>query len=164
MATDREIIKYRQAGQAQTFGCSDPTGETAKIHTRYFEIKKTAADAMASSATAETATPVAPCPEKCRVKKVVIRSNAILAADNTDYVTATVKYRDSTGGNAVTVAVYDSRAANNGALVAYAPTTLTLTDANIICAADGCFTLTVAKGGSGKVLDISTFTIHAESV
>jgi len=161
--TDREIIKTRQQGQAATYNCTDPNTEIARIHTRYFQISKLA-DAMASTTTAETVTPPAPCPEKCIVQSVSIRGLAAVVADNTDYITATISYRDSTGGNAVTVAVYDSRAANNGGLTAFAPTACTVTKANAGCAAGGSFTLTVAKGGSGKVLPACTFNIHAESV
>lgn len=162
--TDREIVKNRQIGQAQDFGlAADPAVTFGLMHSRYFQITKLA-DAMASTTTAETVTPPAPCPEKCIVRAVSIRGDAAVAADNTDYITATIQYRDSTGLNNVTVAVYDSRAANTGALTAFAPAACVLTTANQACAAGGTFTLTVAKGGAGKVLPACVFNIHCEAV
>lgn len=161
--TDRELLKNRQIGTAADYNmAADPAITVGALHTDYFVISK-AADAMASTTTAETVTPPAPCPVKCIVKAVKLYGLAAVAADNTDYITATISYRDSTGGNAVTVAVYDSRAANAGALTAFAEKACTLTVANLVCAASGIFTLTVAKGGSGKVLPACTFTIFAEA-
>lgn len=75
-----------------------------------------------------------------------------IAADNTDYVTITISKRDGAGGSAVTVATYDSRAANQAAATAFVPKSFALsgTAANLNILTTDVLTITVAKGGSGK--------------
>lgn len=93
------------------------------------------------------------------LKEFNIRPTAAMAADNTDYVTITIKKRSAAGGAGTTVATYDSRAANNGALVAFATMaftlTATLTDRRLT--AGDCLTCTIAKAGAGKVVPASTY-------
>lgn len=75
-----------------------------------------------------------------------------IAADNTDFVTITVAKRDGAGGAAVTVATYDSRAANNGAVTAWVPKAFTLSAVagalNLL--ETDIITVTGVKGGAGK--------------
>lgn len=81
---------------------------------------------------------------------------AAVAADNTDYVTITIKKYVASDSYAtgVTVATYDSRAANQGAISAFTPAAFALsaTAANLAKLETDRYTLTVAKGGSGKTL------------
>lgn len=77
-----------------------------------------------------------------------------VAADNTDYVTATVSKRDGAGGAAVVMATYDSRAANQGAATAFVPMPFAL---SVVAGAlnlleTDVVTLTVTKSGAGKAL------------
>lgn len=81
-------------------------------------------------------------------------TGAAVAADNTDYVTITVSKRDGAGGAAVVLGTYDSRAANQGAVTAFVPAAFSL---SVVAGAlnvleTDVITLTVAKGGAGKVL------------
>jgi hypothetical protein len=76
---------------------------------------------------------------------------AVIAADNTDYITLTVAVRRAADyTTAVTLGTYDSRAANQGALVAFTPKSFSLTVANLALTAGDVITFTEAKGGSGK--------------
>jgi hypothetical protein len=79
---------------------------------------------------------------------------AAVAADNTDYVTITIAKRDGAGGGATTVATYDSRAANQGAVTAFVPAAFALsgTAAALRLLETDVLTITVAKGNAGKVL------------
>ena len=110
------------------------------------------ADAAASTTTAERAVSFRP-----HVKGTVAAiefTGAALAIGDTDYVTVTVSKRDGAGGGAVVLATYDSRAANDGAAVAFIPKAFTL---SVVAGAlylleTDVVTITVAKGGSGQVI------------
>lgn len=109
------------------------------------------ADAAASTATAERAIPR----KKLHGKVTAIEFvGAAIAADNTDYVTVTVSKRDGAGGAATSLGTYDTRAANNGAVAAFVPGAFTLsaTAADLDLLETDVVTLTVVKGGAGKVL------------
>jgi hypothetical protein len=83
---------------------------------------------------------VIPLPMACRVVACSIVDSDGVAADNTDYITATIT--GTTG--------YDSRAANQGALTADTPLALTLSTTGTVLAAGGQLKVVIAKGGSGK--------------
>lgn len=85
-----------------------------------------------------------PCPDRVEIVGVSITDTDGIAADNTDYVTATIT--GSTG--------YDSRAANQGALTADTPIPLTLSPTGVIVAAGGQLKVTLAKAGSGKATEM----------
>lgn len=111
----------------------------------------TLADAAANTTTAETAIHR----EKLHgVVTAVQFTGAAVAADNTDYVTITVAKRDGAGGGATTIATYDSRAANQGAVTAFVPASFSLSAVagalNLL--ETDVVTITVDKGGSGKTL------------
>ena len=111
------------------------------------------ADAAASTTTAERAIP------RSSVHGVVTSVKfvgAAVAADNTDYVTITIAKRGSSDAYAAatTIATYDSRAANEGAIAALTPESFTL---SVVAGAlnlleDDILTIVIAKGGSGKTL------------
>lgn len=108
-------------------------------------------DAAASTATAERIIPSA------KVHGLVTAIQfigAAVAADNTDYVTITIAKRDGSGGGAVTLGTYDSRAANQGGITAFTPAAFSLSAVagalNLL--ETDVITLTVVKGGSGKTL------------
>ena len=108
-------------------------------------------DAAASTATAEEV--MLRAKTHGTVTSIAYTGGAI-AANNTDYVTATVSKRDGAGGAAVVMGTYDSRAANQGAATAFTPMlfalsavagALNLLETDVV-------TLTIAKGGAGKVV------------
>jgi len=93
-----------------------------------------------AAATGEWAVPM-PC--SGRVVGAYITDTDGIAADNTDYVTATIS---GTNG-------YDSRAANQGALAADTPLALSLKASEVVLAAGSQLKITLAKGGSGKATE-----------
>jgi hypothetical protein len=81
-----------------------------------------------------------PLPMACEVIGCSIVDSDGVAADNTDYITATIT--GTTG--------YDSRAANQGALTADSPLDLTLSPTAVVLAKGAVLKVVIAKGGSGK--------------
>lgn len=119
-------------------------------------------DAAASTATAERIV-VRP-PVHGMVTSATFTGAAIVA-DNTDYITATLSKRDGAGGAAVVIATYDSRAANQGAVTAFVPMPLALSavaHALELLETD-VVTLTVVKGGAGKVLT-GAFLVNGKAI
>lgn len=81
-------------------------------------------------------------------------TGAAIAANDTDYITVTISKRDGAGGGAVVMATYDSRAASQGAVTAFTPAAFALSavaHALELLETD-VVTLTVVKGGAGKVM------------
>lgn len=113
----------------------------------------TITDAAANTATAERAIPSS---KIHGVVSSVTFAGAAVAANNTDYVTITIKRYTEIDSYAagITVATYDSRAANQGAIAAFTPAAFALsgTAANLNRLESDIFTITVVKGGSGKQL------------
>lgn len=108
-------------------------------------------DAAANTATTERAIPR----KKLHGKVVAIEFiGAAVAADNTDYFTATVSKRDGAGGGATVLGTYDSRAANQGAVTAFVPAAFSLSA--VAGALDlletDIVTITITKANSGKQL------------
>jgi hypothetical protein len=109
------------------------------------------ADSAAGTTTAEQ-----PIPRK-KVHGTIIGvdfTGVAVVASDTDYVTITVSKRDGAGGVAVSLATYDSRAANQGAVTAFVPASFALSAVagalNLL--ETDVVTVTVAKGNAGKVL------------
>lgn len=109
------------------------------------------ADAAANTVTAER--PMTREPVHGLITAITFDGLAV-AADNTDYVTATISKRDGAGGGAVVVGTYDSRAANQGAVTAFVPMAFSLSAVagalNLL--ETDVLTVAVAKAGAGKAL------------
>jgi hypothetical protein len=84
-----------------------------------------------------------PMPCAGRIVGAYITDTDGIAADNTDYVTATIY---GTNG-------YDSRAANQGALTADTPLALGLKASEAVLAAGSQLKVNLAKAGSGKATE-----------
>jgi hypothetical protein len=84
-----------------------------------------------------------PLPMACRIVAVSITDTDGIAADASNYVTATIT--GSTG--------YDSRAANQGALTADTPLALTLSPGGVVLAAGSQLKVTLAKTNSGQATE-----------
>lgn len=161
--TDREIIKNRQSGQAETYNCSDPKAEIAKIHSTHTAYDKGSDDATAATATSETYTGRVNL-NKVRVKAVYYTpTTGGITADASNNATITIKWRDSAAANPVTVATYTTDVAG-GSATQGVPKAMTLTQANTICAAGGSFTITITKAGTGVVVRAGSFTLELENV
>jgi len=94
-----------------------------------------------AAATGEWAAPM-PCAG--RIIAVYITDTDGIAADNTDYVDM-----DITGTTG-----YDSRAANQGALTADVPLSLSLSAGAVVLAAGSQLKAVLAKGGAGKATEM----------
>lgn len=91
-------------------------------------------------------------------------TGAAIAADDTDYITVTIAKRDGAGGGATTIATYDSRAANNGAVTAFVPAAFTLgTGTALDLLESDIVTVTTVKGGSGKVIT-GTILVNGKAI
>jgi len=90
---------------------------------------------------------------------------AACAADNTDYDTITIAKRGSADSYAAatTVATYDTRGANQGAIAAFTPAAFALSAVagalNLL--EDDVLTIVVVKGGAGKLLS-GAFTVNGK--
>lgn len=117
-----------------------------------FEIAwaKTAVDAMASTATAET--PVGFTYRAIDVVEIKIHPLAALTGDPTNNAVFTVSQRDSNGVNQLTVATLTTTAS----WVAFKPVSLVLsgTAANLILAAGSGLSVAITKGGTGVVVPV----------
>ena len=163
MPTDIEIIKYRDAGRAQTYGATDPNTAVRQQNTYFVTFAKAADDAMASTTTAETYTGKA-IPHKARIRAIYyVATTGGITSDPTNNATITLKTRDSAAANPLTVATYTSDTAG-GSVTQGAPFTMTLTAANVIVSALSTLTLTIAKGGSGVVVRAGEFIVELERV
>lgn len=132
---------------------------SAFIHAWY-----TITDAAAGTTTAERAIP------SSKIHGIINRVEfvgAAVAADNTDYVTITIRKHSLADAyvTGTTVATYDSRAANNGAISAFTPAAFTLsgTAANLEKLETDIYTIEVAKGGAGKQL-VGEITVNGKAI
>lgn len=120
------------------------------------------ADAAASTTTAEQA--ILRPAVRGTIDSITF-TGAAIAADNTDYITVTVSKRNGSGGGATVLGTYDSRAANNGAVTAFVPASFTLSvvaGALTLLSTD-IITITIAKGGSGKVIT-GAFLVNGKAI
>lgn len=163
MPTDREYLKYQQAGALQTSGAIDPTGEVAKAHSFLVEVVKAADDATAATTTAETYTGKM-LPVKGRLKSVrYYATTGGITADATNNATVTVSKRDSAAGNKLTVATMITNVAL-GNITQGVLKSATLTDANVIVDANSSFTFEIAKAGTGVVVRAGSLWLEFEAV
>ncbi len=122
MPTDREIVKERQAGQAQSYGVAalPKTGIVAEMHQAEFTF-----DVGSDATIAEIGQRIG---KKCIVKSVHFTPASALAANGSAYITMLVQKRDGAGGSPVTVASLDpNTAGQNVSLSAWVPAAMTLT-------------------------------------
>ena len=164
MPTDIEIIKYRDAGRAQTYGASDPNAAVRQQNTYFVSYTKASDDAMASTTTSETYTGTV-IPHKSRVRAVyyVATTGGITANDST-YATVTLNKRDSAAANKLAVATLTTTTTSSGDVTQGAPKALVLTDANIIVDALSTLTFEIAKASTGVVVRAGVFVVELERV
>lgn len=114
--------------------------------------QKAAADGAANTATAESLIPRHPRQE--RITAIEYVPAAALTADDTDYVTITVRKRDGAGGAAVTVATMTSKiTGGSGNWSAFQAVSLG-TIANPDLLVGDLLTIEITKAGAGKAVPI----------
>lgn len=114
--------------------------------------QKAAADATAATATAESLIPRHPRQE--RVTSIEYVPAAALTANDTDYVTITIRKRDGAGGAAATVATLTTKiTGGSGDWTAFVPVSLgTITNGDLLVG--DLLTIEITKAASGKVVPI----------
>lgn len=163
MPTDIEIIKQRQAGQAEGFGlAASPEDAIDKSLIFHVNFTKAAADGMASTTTAETFTGKTNGNVRVRLLAAyaVVTATGI-TADAANNATITISKRDSAAANKTSVATLITNIAT-GNLVIGAPKAMTITAtsaAEFIIAELSGFTYEIAKGGTGVVVPPTEFTL-----
>lgn len=134
--TDREIVKQRAAGQANTFGLAgSAVAITSAIHQEVFDF-----EVPADASIAETGQRM---PFACRVIAVHFTPATLLAASGSAYISQVIKKRDGAGGAAVSCATLDTNTAGqNVSLAAFVPAAfvLTATAADLVFAAGNVMT------------------------
>lgn len=160
MATNTEIVKSLFTAEYATALASNQNAqaEAAKVFGDRYAVTKSAADAMANTATAETATAWRSVAYAGKVTSVIVNPTAALTGDPTNNAVITISKRDAAGANALTVATLTTTAS----WVAGTAVAFTLTSANVALVAGGSLTLTITKGGSGVVVPISEIIIFVE--
>jgi len=161
--TDREIIKEREAGTAQSFGLAGtPKAAVAAKHTRAYVGVKTGTE-NAATGVAETAMFVVD--RKSIAKTVKFINGTNIAASTSDWTYLVVG--KSTAGAASTVfATWNTGAtAVGGAVTKWIPASFIVSpNADATIAAGDVITYTITKGGAGKLIDPGPFQLDAEEV
>ncbi len=158
MPTDIEIVKQRQAGQAETFGLvANAEDVIDQILVYQITLSKAAADGMASTTTAETftGTTVGNVKGKLLAAYATVTATGI-TGDNTNNATITISKRDSAAANKTTIATVTTNVATGNFTIG-APKAMTISN-NAVDALSG-FTYEIAKGGSGVVVPPTVFTL-----
>lgn len=160
MPTNTEISKDLDVGKYATPLGSNTAAkaEVAKRRTRIIKFKKVAADAMASTTTAETATPWEGIYTAGQVTAIYAHPTAALTGHATDNAVITVSKRDAAGANKTTLGTLTTTAS----WVAGTRVAFTLTAANLAVVEGGSITMEIAKGGSGVAVPISTIEVAVE--
>jgi hypothetical protein len=167
MATDRASLKMQQAGALGSFASggtavSDAVGTVGQAHSDIFVFDKAAADAMASTTTAETYTGIN-LPYAGKVKAITfVPTSGGLTADASNYATVTVSRRDSAAANKTTLGTITTTVASSGNLTQGVGEDAVLTSANVDFAADSTVTFEIAKTGTGVVVPAGRFTVLVE--
>jgi hypothetical protein len=164
MATDMQIIKYRDAARAQTYGCTDPNTAVAQQNTFFVTFSKSSDDGMASTTTSETYTGKAVL-HKARLKKVYFcATTGGITADASNYATVTIYKRDSAAANQLAIATLTTTVASSGNVTQGANIALVNTDANVVVDALSTITYAIAKTGTGVVFRAGEFILEFERV
>ncbi len=162
MATDREIIKERLAGQATTFGlASGAKDAVSKIHRRSRDFVKVGTENAATNV-ATTLMFTVKRPTKTVAFTFLTGTN--VAADNTNSVTFTIS-KLTAGAGLTTVATWNTHAGAQGAITANVPANFSVvTNSDGTLAADDTLHYGITKASSGTQVAIGTFTFDGEEV
>lgn len=157
-ATNMGLAKKALSASVTQLGGLDTIDEALAVHYQY---SKTAADAMASTTTADTVIWTNPFTVPVYVAAAKMTGiGAGIATDETDYVTITLKTNDGAGGSTAIALTYASNAAGGGALTSNQSKAFpTLTRANITIPVGGQLWLNIAKAGAGKIVPVSNISV-----
>lgn len=156
---------YKQDIEQGRFGSARGVANSVTLaraeNTFVIEYLKAAADAMASTATAETlcfGLPTLPGYADGDpfgiLYRVDLTTDANATQDAANYATITFNKRDATGANPLAIATYATQTAQQGTLTAWDPKAGVITSANAVVVAGGAVTVSIAKSGTGVVVPI----------
>lgn len=164
MATDRQIIKERQAGQAAAYGLANNNSaqiEMVRIHSRAYNIVKTTSE-IANANVAEQ--PGCTVQRASRLAAAQLLVSANVAQSTSDYLVFTLQKRTA-GGGATTIATLNTHNSAQGAIAQYAPKSFSVVaNSDGTLAASDSVTFTVTKVGSGQALNVASVTLDLEEV
>jgi hypothetical protein len=160
MPTATEIAKDLGVAEiASAIGSNaNAKAEVAKQRKRFYTFYKTAADAMASTASAVTTFVWPTIIAAGNVTKIIINSTAALTGHATDNAVITVNKLDAAGANTTAVGAITTTAS----WVAGTDVVVPLTAAAIAVVEGGSFNMAITKGGSGVVVPICSVTVVVE--
>lgn len=158
MSDMENAIGLRQGQLGSALG----SGAKAQAEDEYmdvYEIDKAAADAMASTTTAETGGPSFM--RAGIVKRIEIDTEADAAEHADNHATITVSKRDAAAGNKATLGTYTTdTGVSQGTLTKWVTKAFALTEANLVVVRGGKLTYEIAKGGTGVVVPVSRIRIY----
>lgn len=163
MATDRAIVKERQAGQAEAYGLAAQATKNvvADMHRRVLQVTKSGTE-NAATAVSETAAGVVP--RKSRVVSIKWLGGTV-ANDATDYVKITAYKRTSAGASQTALGSWNSATAAQGAITAQAPASLSLvSNSDIEIDAGSSLTYAITKAGAGKDVGVGLLAFDLEEI
>ncbi len=150
MSTDREYLKYQQAGALATSGASSPKDEVGKAHSRIRTFNLGAAE---NAATNTSETPLGTVRFKSRLKSVYLTHSSNIATDNSHYLLLQVWKRTSAGANVTLLGEWNSHGGAEGAITERVPAALDLVDnSDVVIDAGSCLSYSVGKVGNGKAI------------
>lgn len=157
--SDREILKERAAGQAQSYGLAGtPKDAVAAVHSGVYTF-----DVGSDATIAEMGQRAE---RAFRIVSQYFTPTTALAAHATAYVTMLVQKRDGAGGAAVTCGTIDtSTGGENTSLAAFVPTafTATSTAADLVFAAGNVLTFKSTEA-STPTTPIGKVTVYVEYI
>lgn len=174
MATDMQVVKDADIGLVESLVSVQQGYATNALanaaaaavvnqkRQRMYRFYKTAADAMASTATAETATPWLPVEFLGKVAAVFIHPTAALTGDPTNNATINVFKRDAAGANQTAIASLTTTASWVAGVRISLATSLQTNAANLQLVLGGSLTITITKGGTGVVVPICMIDVIVE--
>ncbi len=154
LVSQLEGKKYRPA----------PSQTERQVLRETLTLLKPAADGAASTTTAYTAAHHITMPRACKVLGAIVNPQGALTADATNNATIKVVKGDGAGGAETICASAVTTAGGTGNWVAGAkePLTLSATVADTRIAKGGVLGFSIAKGGTGVAVPISSITVDVE--
>lgn len=158
---DCSDVKARLSVFAQDDGGEDTLHALTDIVTVY---AKTAADAMASTTTANTSFWMNPYDFAVKVVSACILPQSTLTADPSNYATITVKTDDGAAGTPAVAVQWDTTTTGTGSWATSVKEAGTVTAANTNVAVGACLHFNIAKTGTGVVVPACIIMVRLRKV
>lgn len=151
MPTDREYLKYQQAGALVTTGAASGKAEVGYAHSRQ---RSFAIFSSANAATNTAETPLGVVEFKSKLKSVKLTVPTTNIAAGTDYAHVKVYKRTAAGASQTLIAQYNTATGAQGAVTLRVPADFAvIANSDSTLDAESLVTFEVIKGASGKAID-----------